>query len=479
MNYDIKKNLTKLFELWSGEKAVDFDLLPYSGSYRKYYRIKSSSKSAIGVFNNDEKENIAFLTFSKHFAKKGLNVPQIYNGDVDNGIYLQQDLGDETLYSRLNKIRDGKNFPKEIISLYKQTIDILPQFQITASKGLDYSVCYPRAKFDKRSMLWDLNYFKYYFLKLAKINFDEQSLENDFEKFAEYLLQADSDYFLYRDFQSRNIMLYDDKLYFIDYQGGRKGPLQYDLASLLFDSKADIPQNIRTELLNYYLSTVKKYIKIDNKKFTQLFYGFALIRLMQAMGAFGFRGFYEKKDYFLKSIPYAIENLKWLLNNAALPVKVPSMLKALVDLVASKDLKKFENTLNAKGLTLTINSFSYRNGIPYDSSGNGGGFVFDCRAIYNPGRHDEYKDLTGKDKAVIAFLKKDKEMTKFLNDAFEMVDQAVEVYLQRKYTNLMINFGCTGGRHRSVYAAERLAEHLKEKYKIKITLKHISLEDAK
>jgi hypothetical protein len=355
--------------------------------------------------------------------------------------------------------------------LYKNVLEQLPGFQIKGDDGLNYSVCYPRDSFDKQSMMWDLNYFKYYFLKLAKVPFDEQELEDDFETFSDWLLSEDGDYFLYRDFQSRNIMVHNGEPYFIDYQGGRKGALQYDVASLLFDAKADIPPIIREELLDHYLQHLGKYKPVDGKKFKDFYTGFALIRLMQAMGAFGFRGFYEKKPHFLASIPYAIMNLSYILDHSGLPVKIPHLISVLGSLHDSPELKQFSDIRKHNGkLVIEINSFSYRRGIPIDQSENGGGYVFDCRAIHNPGRYQEYKDLTGNDEAVISFLKSQSQADQFVQNTFEIVRQSVNVYLGRNFTNLMVNFGCTGGQHRSVYCANRMRSLLANEFKDSIDL---------
>ena len=325
MDKIIKKNLTDMFERWAAEKTVSFEALPAHGSNRLYFRLTGMSKKAIGVYNEDFKENVAFLSFSKHFYKQGLNVPEIYEQELDKNIYLEQDLGDETLFSFLSREREQNGFSAKIINYYKKVITALPGFQVKAAKELDYSVCYPRSSFDRQSMMWDLNYFKYYFLKLAKIPFDEQQLENDFQTFSNFLLESPRDYFLYRDFQSRNVMIYNNDVYFIDYQGGRKGALQYDLASLLYDAKADIPPKVREELLELYLKELQKITDLDRQKFLQYFYGYIFIRIMQALGAYGFRGFYERKEHFLKSVPFAIQNLEQLLHTADLPIEIPSL----------------------------------------------------------------------------------------------------------------------------------------------------------
>jgi aminoglycoside/choline kinase family phosphotransferase len=472
----MENNLLELFEQWSGGHADDIIAMPQSGSYREYYRIFGSDKTAIGVYNADKKENNAFITFSRHFLSKRLNVPVIYAENLDQNVYLQEDLGDISLFSLLSAVRQGKDFPPELFHMYRQIVEDLPSFQIEGGKGLDYSVCYPRESFDKQSMMWDLNYFKYYFLKLAKIPFDEQGLEEDFQKFSDFLLQADRDYFLYRDFQSRNIMIRERKPYYIDYQGGRKGALQYDLASLLYDSKADLPHMVREKLLQHYISTLKKRIHVDEDAFLRFYQGYSLIRIMQAMGAYGFRGFYEKKAHFLQSIPYALNNLRSILDDLSLPVRLPELVTALNRLVDAPHLKKFKDQKRMKSyLKVTINSFSYKSGIPADTSGNGGGFVFDCRAIHNPGRYEEYKSVTGMDKEVIEFFKNESDIDHFIDSVYYLVDQSVDKYLQRNFNNLMVNFGCTGGQHRSVYCAEKLAERLKEKYDVEIEVNHTEL----
>ena len=469
MKTDKKNLLISLFEKWAGEQTIHFHSLPSSGSNREYYRIESLQKGALGVFNPDVKENRAFLEFSKTFYDSGLPVPEILAEDSNKEIYLVEDLGDTTLYAYLTQIRMQLGFNEELKDIYKEVITYLIEFQVTGGRSVDYSYCYPRSSFDKQSMMWDLHYFKYYFLKLAGIPFDEQSLEDDFQTFTDYLLEAEMDFFLYRDFQSRNIMLRNGKPYFIDYQGGRKGALQYDLASLLYDAKADIPDDFREELLAHYLDIAGKKLTIDDKKFKEYFYAYVLVRIMQALGAYGFRGFYERKEHFLLSIPYAIQNLIKLLEKD-LPVQIPALRESLYQLTISQKLKEISQKSNV--LRVQVNSFSYKRGIPVDESGHGGGFVFDCRAIHNPGRFEKYKNLTGKDIEVINFLEGREDMHEFLNHAKTLVDNAVENYQTRKFTHLMVSFGCTGGRHRSVFSAEKMAEHLNSKYELLVEIKH-------
>ncbi len=474
MEKDTKSILIAMFEKWAGEESRSFVMLPPSGSYREYYRITGRTHSAMGAYNTDKKENLAFIEFSKHFKDKGLPVPAIYDMDLENDVYLQQDLGDVTLYGFLQGLRKNNEFPEELVTFYKKTISKMIRFQVDGGESLDYAKCYPRGAFDRQSMLWDLHYFKYYFLKLARVPFDEQALEDDYHKLINFLLEAEQDYFLYRDFQSRNVMVVDDEPWFIDYQGGRKGALQYDLASLLFDAKADIPHEIREELLNFYVEELSSIKEVDADSFKRHYYGYVLIRIMQAMGAYGFRGFYEKKEHFLKSIPYAIENLKYLLDNIDLGIELPTLFAALTNVTESEELLTIGQSDST--LTVRISSFSFKRGIPVDVSGNGGGFVFDCRAIHNPGRYPEYADKTGKDEEVIAFFGKEPEMANFLNDVFSIVDKSVEKYISRGFKNLMVNFGCTGGQHRSVYSAEQLAAHLLHKYKLNVELKHVEQE---
>jgi len=462
--------ISDLFTRWSGETPGEIITLPPSGSDRKYFRIQYTKGTVIGAYNPIEQENTAFLSFTHHFREKGLNVPAILAEDTENFVYLQEDLGDTTLFSLLPHTRDQVLFGREITLLYQNILDQLPLFQIHGAQGLDFSVCFPRHAFDRNSMMWDLNYFKYYFLKLAGILYDEQKLEDDFQTFCDYLLEADSNYFLYRDFQSRNIMIRNNQPWFIDYQGGRKGALQYDIASLLYDAKANIHPQQREELLDYYIGSVKKHIQIDEQKFKDHFYGFVLIRIMQAMGAYGFRGFYEKKALFLQSIFYAKRNLLWLLENNKVPQSTPYLRHVLYEIIASPNLKKYDKP--SSGLKVSIRSFSYRKGLPLDESGNGGGFVFDCRSLPNPGREQQYKKLTGKDKPVIDYLENEPEVGDFIDITYSLVEKSVKTYLSRGFTHLLVCYGCTGGQHRSVYSAEKLAERLVRGYDVTIDLQH-------
>jgi aminoglycoside/choline kinase family phosphotransferase len=445
--------------------------LPQSGSSRQYFRIFAEKESIIGVFNNDVKENSAFFSFTNFFLSQKINVPKIISIDEPQQYYLLEDLGNETLCSFLGRNRNEKKIEDFVIVFYKKTLQQLPLLQLSGKKGIDFSVCYPRSAFDKQSMLWDLNYFKYYFLKLVNISFDEQLLEDDFHRFIDFLLEAASDYFLFRDFQSRNIMLCNDEPYFIDFQGGRKGVLQYDVASLLYDGKADLPQKLREELLHYYLDELSKHICINKAVFCKYYHGFVLIRILQALGTYGFRGYYEKKSHFLLSIPFAIKNLKYLLPKLEFADKIPTLISVIKKITESDFVTSC--TLPDNILTVTVTSFSYKKEIPQDMTSNGGGFVFDCRALPNPGRLPEYKSATGKDESVIEYLEQFDEVALFKELTTQLILQSVNNYLERKFSHLMVNFGCTGGQHRSVYFAEKMAEYLKKEYpQINVVLAH-------
>jgi aminoglycoside/choline kinase family phosphotransferase len=472
---DITQWITNLFENWSREKAISIMPLPESGSYRRYYRIKGTDKTVLGAFNTDLRENDAFIYLARHLRNAGSRVPEVYASDLERGIYLIEDLGDTTLLDFIQQHNSGTIFNDEIIRTYRKIIEAMPGLQIKAREGLDFTRCYPRPEFEYQSMHWDLNYFKYCFLKPLKITFDEQELEDDFIVLIKFLMDADRESFMFRDFQSRNIMLHQDNVYFIDFQGGRKGPLQYDLASLLFEAKTCIPYDIRQIILNYYLEVFKKEFSFFNPDaFMKYYYGFVYIRLLQAMGAYGFRGYIERKPLFLQSVPLAANTLEWLVQHVSLPVRLPALEKVFESIIHSKEIREF-NTI-FESLTISISSFSYKNGIPADNTGNGGGFVFDCRALPNPGRYEEFIDLTGKDEAVIKFLSEKEEMNEFLSHVISLVDQSVLVYKQRGFTSLMVNFGCTGGQHRSVFAAEKLASFIRNKYPVHVVIRHKELE---
>src|SRR5438105_867389 len=372
------------------------------GSGRKVLRLANERSRVIGILYDVREENVAFLEFSRHFRRHGLPVPEIYAEDLAQGAYLEEDLGDTTLFDFLSQNRIGGYIPPQVVEGYRRVAAVLPHFQIEAGRDLNYKVCYPRGSFDRQSIAWDLNYFKYYFLRLAGIAFSEQALEDDFGRLTKFLLSADHDFFLYRDFQSRNVMLRNGDPFFLDYQGGRKGALQYDIASLLFDGKADLPPALRQELLDHYLDRLALYFPFDRAAFMEHYYAFVYIRIMQALGAYGFRGFYERKAHFLQSVPYAMKNLRWLAHNVKLPIALPALMEAFQGMLGSEKLMSLASSVDV--LTVRIFSFSFHRQMPTDESGNGGGFVFDARSLPNPGREERFKPLTGKDTPVIDYL---------------------------------------------------------------------------
>lgn len=447
-----------------------------SGSGRKIVRLISEGISAIGILHGVREENFAFIEFSKHFRKHELPVPEIYAKDLRRGAYLEEDLGDTTLFEFLSNNRAGETISNQAVEAYRKVVALLPRFQIEAARDLNYKVCYPRASFDRQSIAWDLNYFKYYFLRLAGIPFSEQALERDFTRLTKFLLSADRDYFLYRDFQSRNIMLRDGNPFFVDYQGGRKGALQYDIASLLYDAKADLAPELRQELLDQYIGCLADFIEIEPEVFMKHYYAYVYVRIMQALGAYGFRGFYERKPHFLQSVPYAMKNLRWLLDHAELPIALPSLMEAFKSMVASEKLQSL--TLTAENILVRIFSFSFHHAHPDDETGHGGGFVFDARSLPNPGREERFKVLTGKDAVVIDFLNQQDSVQQFLASAASLVENSVTDYQRRGFKSLMVSFGCTGGQHRSVYLAEQLAKHLRGRSGVEVVVRHLELEST-
>ncbi len=456
------------------------------GSGRDILRLAHQDLSAVGILYDVRAENVAFLDFSRHFRSRGLPVPEIYASALDAGAYLEEDLGDVTLFQFLSDHRAGDDVAPEVVEAYCKVVEQLPRFQIEASRDLNYKVCYPRPSFDRQSIAWDLNYFKYYFLRLAEVPFNEQDLEADFGRLTRFLLTAGRDYFLYRDFQSRNVMLRDGRPFFLDYQGGRKGALHYDIASLLYDAKADLPPTLRQHLLEHYLASLSQFVQLTQDEFMRHYYAFVYVRIMQALGAYGFRGFYERKPHFLQSVPFALKNLRWLLDHVALPIALPTLLGAFEHMIASEKLRhsitpaeadRKQPASRSANLTLRIFSFSFHQSAPpKDESGHGGGFIFDARALPNPGREEHFKSLTGKDAAVIDYLSAQASVREFLAAATSMVEASVKNYQERGFNSLMVGFGCTGGRHRSVYLAEALARHFRGRQGLDVSVRHVEME---
>ena len=462
----ITEELKQLYQTHTGSPATDITELSSSGSNRRYFRL-SGPVSLIGVSGTSIEENNAFIYMAAHFREKRLPVPQVYCWSVDKSFYLQEDLGDTLLFQAIEKGRKSCFFDETEKSLLHKTITLLPTLQFKGAEGFDFSQCYPLPEFNRRSILWDLNYFKYCFLKATGMEFQENLLEDDFQKMSDVLLRSSSATFMYRDFQSRNVMIKDGEPWFIDFQGGRKGPFYYDIASFLWQAKAKYPDSLRKELLQEYMEALRKYQPIDESYFYSQLRHFVLFRTLQVLGAYGFRGYFEKKPHFIQSVPYAIENLRELLKEEY--PEYPYLCNVLRELTG---LKQFTDDLKKRQLTVKVMSFAYKKGIPDDSTGNGGGYVFDCRAVNNPGKYERYKPFTGLDEPVITFLEEDGEILRFLDHVYALVDASVQRYMERGFSNLSVCFGCTGGQHRSVYSAQHLAEHLNQKFGVKVELVH-------
>ena len=468
-----RDRIVQLFCDHFGAAPDEINDLAADGSSRTYYRLTGADRqTAIGAVGPDLRENRAFLSFSRSLRAAELNVPAIYQEDEPSGVWLAEDLGDTTLYRALEDARheSGEKFPSGIEDVFEQVLEALPRFQVLGGQVVDFSLAYPRADFDEQSIFWDLNYFKYHFLRLAEIPFDEARLEEDFRAVSEFAMDAESKHFVHRDFQSRNIMLRDGDPWFIDYQGGRRGGLQYDVASLLFSSTTAVPPTARTRLLDRYLDALKTQHSIERAQWLEHYYGFVLIRLMQSMGAYGYRGFFQRRPQFRRSVPNAAQNLRQLLEDG-LPVQVPELETVFQRIVerwgeveAETGIDGSEGKFEHSGLTVYVSSFSYKRGYPDAGPEHGGGFVFDCRAVPNPGREDTYRELSGLDRPVVAYLDRHREVQAFWGDTRSLVDAQIENYQKRGFASLSVAYGCTGGQHRSVYFAERMAEHLQDRF---------------
>jgi aminoglycoside/choline kinase family phosphotransferase len=474
---DIHNALEAFFRAWRQDGPVEIDSLKQSGSNRQYFRLQHSGKSYIATYNPlNVPENNAFIEFSKHFHNRQIPVPEILHVNPDKTIYLQSDLGDIALF----QIMQQEGFSEHVFNLFKKTLAQLARLQIEGGRNLDYGNCIATKSFDKQAIYSDLLYFLYYFVRALDLPYDKNLLMNDFDLLSSYLMQEEQKYFMHRDCQSRNVMVRGEEVFFIDYQGGMQGALQYDVASMLWQARAALPYEWRDELLSYYFERADDLLgnTLDRQNFMDSYDGFVLIRMLQTLGAYGFRGLFERKPHFIASIPYALKNLKWFIENKRFPIRLPELQKVLRAIVSDRIMERFDITRATPETPLTVHvrSFSYRKGIPEDTGGNGGGFVFDCRGILNPGRLPEFKSLTGRDKEVKEFLLHKTEMPAFMQHVCGIVDISVADYIRRGFASLSVNFGCTGGQHRSVFAADRLTEHLKEKFNVRTVTEHIEQE---
>lgn len=460
--------LRTLFETCTGEKLEQIQELPSSGSNRRYFRLHGASQSLMGVIGNNLEENRAFIYLARHFREKGLPVPEVVAVSEDQMTYLQEDLGSTGLFDLVSQGRENRAYSEEETQLLCQTLEVLPRLQFAGAEGLDWQQCLYSA-FDARMVDFDLNYFKYCFLKATGLEFNEERLQEDFERLKADLLIEDSNTFMHRDFQARNIMVKDGKPWIIDFQGGRRGPIYYDVASFVWQARSRFPEATRQRLLEAYLKALQPYQKIDPEHFYSRLRLFVLFRTLQVLGAYGFRGLFERKAQFIASIPPAMDNLRGLLKK---PFTDYPYLNSLLEQITA--LPQFQEKVpeQADKLLVHIYSFSLKKGVPEDPTGNGGGYVFDCRAIHNPGKYERYRNSTGMDADVIQFLEEDGEVTTFLESVYKLVDAHVQRFQERGFTHLQVSFGCTGGQHRSVYCAEHLATHLAARFDVKIVVTH-------
>ena len=462
------EKLQQLFQQYTGCEAEACLQLTPAGSPRRYYRLSAGGRSLIGAIGTSVCENEAFFAIARQMRSQGLPAPEVHAIADDRMRYLIEDLGDTSLFDLIGEAQRRGGYDEADMEMLRSVVRLLPDIQWRTAQGFDFAKCHPSPELNHRGIQWDLHYFKYCFLKATGMEFDEEKLENDFDHLADVLLKDGDECFMYRDFQSRNVMIRDGKPWLIDFQGGRRGPVEYDLVSFLWQARARFTPAMRQELVAEYIHTAQRYRSFDEEAFGQRLQYFVLFRTLQVLGAYGYRGYFERKAHFVQSIPMAIDNLRNLLAENAF-ADMPYLAALLHEMT---ELPLFAPYKEDTELTVRINSFSYRKGLPEDPSGNGGGFVFDCRAIHNPGRYDEYKKITGMDEPVIAFLDKEEAMQDFLGHVYGIVDYSVEKYLARGFKNLMVSFGCTGGQHRSVYSAEHLAAHLSAKYGVRIILEH-------
>ena len=466
--------LKALFESYTGQQLAERTELPTSGSHRRYFRLKGGNISIVGVIGTSLEENQAFVAISRHFKEKGLNVPTVLAVSEDGMSYIQEDLGEKMLFDLISQGRESGFYNSYESNLLCRTIEHLPKIQFKGAEGLDWSVCYPQKEFDERMVDFDLNYFKYCFLKATGLEFNEGLLQDDFERFKAELLKDSENTFLYRDFQARNVIIRDGEPFFIDYQGGRKGPIYYDVASFIWQARARYPEELKEELIRTYLRSLRSFVQVDEEHFRERLRLFVLFRTLQVLGAYGFRGYFEKKPHFLASVPFALDNLRSLLRT---PFNDYPYLNSILAKLTT--MPQFYEIAVDKRLEVHIYSFAYKKGIPADNTGNGGGYVFDCRSINNPGKYEHYRQFNGNDPEVIKFLEDDGEVLVFLESVYKLVDAHVQRFIERKFTHLQVCFGCTGGQHRSVFCAERLAAHLAGRYNVKVKITHRELNIEK
>ena len=470
----MEDSLRLLFESYTGVSLSQWTEIKTSGSNRRYFRMKGGNLSIIGVAGTCREENEAFIALSAHFRDKRIPVPRVLAVSEDRMSYIQEDLGEKLLFDEIAHGRETGNYSSYEIDLLCKTIEKLPRLQVKGAEGLDYSVCYPQPAFDGRMVDFDLNYFKYCFLKATGMDFNEVHLQEDFDRMKADLLQEDDNTFMYRDFQARNVIIRDGEPYFIDYQGGRRGPVYYDVASFVWQARSRYPDELKEQLVKTYIRSLRNYREVDEEHFRSRLRLFVLFRTLQVLGAYGFRGYFEKKPHFIASVPFALSNLRRLI---AEPFPEYPYLGSILERLV--DMPQFYSNAEDRRLEVQVWSFAYKKGIPPDKSGNGGGYVFDCRSINNPGKYEHYRQFNGNDPEVIRFLEDDGEVLTFLESVYKLVDAHVKRFIERRFTHMQVSFGCTGGQHRSVYCAEHLAAHLAHRFDVKVILSHRELDIEK
>jgi aminoglycoside/choline kinase family phosphotransferase len=468
------ETLELLFETHFGHKAEHVATLPVSGSDRRYYRLSSPTASAVGTINANVAENNTYFYFTGLFRKHEIAVPEVYATSKDRRAYLQQDLGGTSLFDLL--MQEG--FTDNVRQYYHKSLAQLARLQWVAGRDADFNQCFSTRQFDEQAIMADLMYFKYYFADLQKVHYNRSALMDEMVSLSRELGRMQPLALMYRDFQSRNIMIHEDKVWFIDFQGSMQGPAQYDLASLLWQAKAQLPAAWREDLLNGYIASINSLPvpRMEEIYFRKGYAQFVLLRLVQVLGAYGFRGLLERKPHFISSIGPALKNLEVFLDDYPQIPAYPE-LRSLLEKLSSKELQaRYASPVYTEEskLEVTVYSFSYKRGIPVDKTGHGGGFVFDCRGLLNPGRYAAYKHLCGQDMPVMQFLERETKMPEFLEHVYGLVSLNVEDYLARGFERLSVSFGCTGGQHRSVYAAEHLAEYIRTRYRIPVTVEHLN-----
>jgi aminoglycoside/choline kinase family phosphotransferase len=319
--------LSKHFQALTGAPPASVKVLKPHASDRRIYRLTNQVQTVVGVVNANSPENEAFVYLAGHFRSFDLPVPEVYHFAAKENLYLLRDLGDTTLLDFLlsERARTSHDFPESVACVYRQVLEHLVTFQVNAARSLDFNRCYPESLFSSPALLRDMIKFERELVARLLPDDSSTNLKTDFRTLVEFLAKAQSDFFLYRDFQSRNIMLVDQSPYFIDFQAGRKGPLQYDVVSLLYQSSTQLPENVRARLLEHYLDAVQGQLSLDRSAFMHYYSGFIVSRMLQVLGVYGSQGLGAGKEYFTKSIPGALHNLLRELTAPNFPINLPTL----------------------------------------------------------------------------------------------------------------------------------------------------------